>query len=51
MLQDLIIDLLVADNDPKEKEKCYKRLEKVGVDRLTADVMAAVFYEEDMQNA
>lgn len=37
--------LVEADNDPKEKERAYRQLEKVGVDRRTADVMAAEFYE------
>lgn len=45
MLGDLIMDLLTAA-DRKEKEKAYRRLEKVGVDRRTADVMASEFYKE-----
>jgi len=39
MLQELIINLLSA-GDKKEKEKAYRQLEKVGVDRRTADVLA-----------
>lgn len=39
MLQDLIMNLLSA-GDKKEKERAYKQLEKVGVDRRTADVIA-----------
>lgn len=44
MLFDLIMDLLTA-GDKKEKERAYRRLEKVGVDRMTADVLAAEFYK------
>lgn len=44
MLGELIMDLLTAA-DPKEKERAYRRLEKAGVDRRTADVMAAEFYK------
>ena len=42
MLMDLVMDLVIAV-DPKEKERAYKRLERVGVDRATADVMASEF--------
>ena len=45
MLFDLIMDLLTA-GDAKEKERAYRRLEKVGVDRMTADVLATEFYKE-----
>lgn len=45
MLFDLIMDLLTA-GDQKEKERAYRRLEKVGVDRASANVMAAEFYKE-----
>lgn len=45
MLFELIMDLLTA-GDAFEKEQAYRRLEKVGVDRRTADVMAAEFYIE-----
>ena len=37
MLSDLITDLIRAKT-PKEKEAAYRRLEKLGVDRFTADV-------------
>lgn len=47
MLFDLIMDLLTA-GDQKEKERAYRRLEKFGVDRRTADVMAAEFYKEEV---
>lgn len=43
MLMDLVMELLEA-TDKKSKERAYKRLERVGVDRRTADVMAAQFY-------
>ena len=46
MLMDLVMELVEAV-DPKDKEKAYSKLEKVGVDRRTADVMAAEFYEEE----
>lgn len=42
MLFDLIMDLLTA-GDKREKERAYKRLERIGVDRATADVIAAEF--------
>lgn len=45
MLMDLIMDLVEAV-DPKDKERAYRKLEKVGVDRRTADAMAAEFYKE-----
>jgi hypothetical protein len=40
MLMDLVMELVTA-TDPKDKERAYRKLEKVGVDRTTADVMAA----------
>ncbi|MBR3972951.1 MAG: hypothetical protein IKJ99_03225 [Oscillospiraceae bacterium] len=46
MLMDLVMELVEAV-DPKDKEKAYRKLEKVGVDRRTADVMAAEFYKEE----
>ena len=39
MLQDLIINLINAKT-PKEEEKAFKTLEKVGIDRYTAVVIA-----------
>lgn len=45
MLMELVMALVEAV-DPKDKEKAYRNLEKVGVDRRTADVMAAEFYKE-----
>ena len=45
MLFELIMDLLTA-GDAREKEKIYRRLERVGVDRRTADALAAEFYKE-----
>ncbi len=44
MLGDLIFDLLSAGDDPKLKEQAYRALEKVGVDRRTADAVAKEFY-------
>lgn len=45
MMFELIMDLLTA-GDFKEREQVYRRLEKVGVDRMTANTMAAEFYRE-----
>lgn len=45
MLMDLVMELVTA-SCKEEKEKAYRRLEKVGVDRRTADVMAAEFTKE-----
>lgn len=39
------MELLTA-GDAREKEWAYRRLERAGVDRLTADSMAAEFYKE-----
>ena len=46
MLMDLVMALVEAV-DPKDKEKAYRKLEKIGVDRRTADIMAAEFYKEE----
>lgn len=43
MLMELAMDLVTAA-DPHDKEMAYRKLERVGVDRRTADVMAAEFY-------
>lgn len=43
MLMDLVMALVEA-TEPKDKERAYRNLERVGVDRRTADVMAAEFY-------
>lgn len=45
MVMELILNLLEAGGKC-EKEKAYRRLERFGVDRATADVMAAEFYKE-----
>ena len=39
MLSDMRDDLVRADC-PQEKEAAYRQLEKLGVDRITADVIA-----------
>lgn len=39
MLSDMIDDLVRADC-PQEKKAAYRQLEKLGVDRITADVIA-----------
>ena len=48
MLMDLVMALVEAV-DPKDKDRAYRRLEKVGVDRKTADIMAAEFYKEEQK--
>ncbi len=45
MLMELVMNLVIAV-DPKEKERAYRKLEKVGVDRMTADIMAAEFCKD-----
>ena len=44
MMQEMIIDLLSV-GDKKEKEKVYRRLERIGVDRVAADKMASELYK------
>lgn len=46
MLMDLVMELVTA-TDEKDKERAYRKLEKVGVDRITADIMAAEFWKDD----
>ena len=48
MLMDLVMELVTA-TDEKEKERAYRKLEKVGVDRHTADLMAAEFWKEGQE--
>jgi len=48
MLEDLVIALLIA-GDKKEKERAYRNLERVGVDRATADVIAAEYYKPEVK--
>ena len=45
MLSDLITDLIRAKT-PKEKEAAYRRLERLGVDRITADIAAEELRKE-----
>jgi hypothetical protein len=45
MLSDMIADLITAKTE-KERETAYKNLEKVGVDRMTADLLAREMLEE-----
>ncbi len=45
MLSDLIMELVTA-TDNHDKERAYRRLERVGVDRISADVMALEFSGE-----
>lgn len=45
MLSDMIADLILAKTE-KEIETAYKNLEKVGVDRMTADLLAREMLDE-----
>jgi len=45
MLQETLMELVQAD-DPKIKEKLYRRLEKVGMDRMTAKILAKELRKE-----
>ena len=45
MLSDMIADLILAKTE-KERENAYRNLEKVGVDRMTADLLAREMLEE-----
>lgn len=45
MIMELVMNLVTAA-DPQDKERAYRRLERVGVDRKTADAMAAEFYND-----
>ncbi len=45
MLSDMIADLITAKTE-KERETAYKNLEKVGVDRMTADLLAREMKDE-----
>lgn len=42
MLQELIWNLITAPDD-RAKRKCYKALERVGIDKATADAIAAEY--------
>ena len=46
MLFDLIMDLLTA-GDQGEKERAYRRFERMGIDRMCADNMAEEFYKAE----
>ena len=43
MLSDLIMELLECEHDPAEREKVYRKIEKAGVDRRTADIMVGEY--------
>ena len=45
MLSDMIADLITAKTE-KERETAYRNLEKVGVDRITADLLAREMKDE-----
>ena len=42
-----VLELLEASTD-REKEKAYRHLLRIGIDRHTADVMAAEFYSGEV---
>lgn len=44
MLMELVMDLVTAV-ELQDKERAYRRLERMGVDRKTANEMAAEFYK------
>lgn len=48
MLGDLILALLTA-GDAAEKKKVYRRLERLGVDQATADMIAAEYYQPEVK--
>ena len=43
MMYELIMDLLTA-GDLKEREKIYRKLERLGIDRTIANMMATEIY-------
>lgn len=45
MLYELIKAVLTA-RTPQEREKAYRKLQKLGIDRLTANVLAAEMRKE-----
>ena len=45
MLSDMIADLITAKTE-KERETAYRNLENVGVDRMTADLLAREMLDE-----
>ena len=45
MLSDMIANLITAKTE-KERETAYRNLEKVGVDRMTADLLAREMKDE-----
>ena len=48
MLSDFIMDLLTAAPDDKKAiDRAYRNLEKLGVDKMTADAIAAEFKKEN----
>lgn len=50
MLSDLIMNLVTA-SDPKDKEKAYRMLERVGVDRRSADAIVKECYSTDREES
>lgn len=48
LLYDLVMSLRTAKTaEEKEKEKAFRRLEQVGMDRMTAAVVAAEMEKKD----
>ena len=48
MLKDMLEALMNAGT-PKDKERAYKNLEKVGMDRRTADLLVKKLRKEDQK--
>ena len=48
MMMDLVMELLTAADDSDRRE-AYCRLERIGIDRYTADCMAEEFYDRKEQ--
>lgn len=44
MLEELIMNLLTAGDD-RDRERAYRKFERAGIDRKTADGMAAEYYK------
>lgn len=48
-MYEMLVDLITASTK-KDKERAYARLERVGVDRMTANVLAKGIYSEWEEN-
>lgn len=48
MLNEYIMELVTA-SEAKDRERTYRKLERIGVDRASADEMASYFILEEKQ--